>query len=297
MPIFSEQLPPWLTHQPDILDAARQGQDAGAAQVRNFTSAYNESFAQKKAALLLPLQMEQQRIQNESSAAHLTTQMNVLQDKATTDIAVAKWAESAASIAREGKWLEPETEGTFDDLMTKYPVLATDKFQPLVQQTYSRIATARAFDNKQKEDALNRASLEKRTQMVADERAAAAADRNATTLNVAEIRSATQKYSADNRTKIQSMIADAHSAAGRLNNHLDEIAMKGEVHSLVSSLAGKMMSPEEVQAKIGEIKGRYKEASPAKSGSSQYKVGGVYEGGLKYLGGNPEDESSWEQVR
>jgi len=34
----------------------------------------------------------------------------------------------------------------------------------------------------------------------------------------------------------------------------------------------------------------------AKTAQGGYKIGGMYPGGLKYIGGDPNDESSWEKV-
>lgn len=38
-------------------------------------------------------------------------------------------------------------------------------------------------------------------------------------------------------------------------------------------------------------------AAPARKAEGGYKVGAVYKGGLRYLGGDPKDEQSWEKVK
>lgn len=50
------------------------------------------------------------------------------------------------------------------------------------------------------------------------------------------------------------------------------------------------------QAQKGGSKDEDK-AAPERKAEGGYKVGTVYKGGLRYLGGNPQDESSWEKVK
>ena len=59
---------------------------------------------------------------------------------------------------------------------------------------------------------------------------------------------------------------------------------------------GDIKTADELDSRIKEVTGEYRSTRSPASGNS-YKVGGVYQGGLRYRGGPPNNPSSWEQVK
>lgn len=316
MALFSGLSTPSWESPDDFLNSSQARGDKLAS---NFLEGYRQAHQEALQAPMNAMKLQAAQAEHEGQLLDIAKQKNWMDTQQEMKAGESVLSSKVAEIAKSGSWNDPVARSAIFDTVAKYPATAnspmlketmgwmqaSDKATEAAkhQQDLADVQRERIEVLKERNDALAESATEQNRIRQQN------ADANTTRATTASLLAEWKKDSSVDNEPQTTELPDGSTLAWRPKGsslHVIKGASAKEVSPAIALQVAKELSDKNpakvvimnmLTSKATNAPAATVAAPASKAEMGGYKIGTTYKGGLKYLGGDPNDQNNWQKAQ